>query len=135
MFLDKNYKLILKSYVGFILILSIYYLASRNSDLTYNAMSEWVINYQGGFVRRGLIGEIVFQISKVFNINLRFSFFIIQSLLYLVFYFLIYDLLKNLKPNYFILLSIFSPIFIIFPIVKRRLEEKKVLIFMSYYYQ
>ena len=88
MFLDKNYKLILKSYVGFILILSIYYLASRNSDLTYNAMSEWVINYQGGFVRRGLIGEIVFQISKVFNINLRFSFFIIQSLLYLVFYFL-----------------------------------------------
>ena len=131
MFLDKNYKFILKSYLGFLLIISIYYLASRNSDLTYNAMSEWVINYQGGFVRRGLIGEIVFQISKVFNINLRFSFFVIQSLLYLVFYFLIYDLLKNLKSNYFILLSIFSPIFIIFPIAElEAIGRKEVLIFI-----
>ncbi len=26
--------------------------------------SEWLINYQGGFVRRGLIGEILFQLSS-----------------------------------------------------------------------
>ena len=41
------------------------------SIFNYQAISEWalveiLINYQGGFVRRGLLGEINF-INKVFN--------------------------------------------------------------------
>ncbi len=31
---------------------------------------DWLINYQGGFVRRGLIGEFLFQIHKMINIDL-----------------------------------------------------------------
>ncbi len=132
MFLKKYYKPILRSYIFFISSLSIYYLAGVNSVSTYNAMTEWVINYQGGFVRRGLIGEIIFQISNLFELNLRFCFFILQSFLYIVFYYLIYDLLKHIKPNYFILLAIFSPIFIIFPLAElEAIGRKEVLIFIS----
>ena len=132
MFLKNNYKLFIKLYFSLILFLTLYYLAVRNNDLTYNAMTEWVINYQGGFVRRGLLGEVVFQISNLFNLNLRFSFLIFQSFLYLIYYYLIYSLIKDLKPNYFILLSIFSPIFIIFPVAElEALGRKEILIFIA----
>ena len=132
MFLEKNYKFILKLYISLVIFLSLYYLGGVNVGTTYNAMSEWVINYQGGFVRRGLIGEIIFQISNFFGLNLRFCFLILQSFLYLVFYYLVYDLLKNIKPNYFLILAIFSPVFIIFPIAElEAIGRKEVLIFIT----
>ena len=132
MFLLKNYKLLVKSYIFLIFLLSLYYLAVRNNDLTNNAMTEWVINYQGGFVRRGLIGELIFQVSKILNLNLRFCFLVLQSFLYFIYYYLIYDLIKNLKPNFFIILAVFSPIFIIFPVAElEALGRKEILIFIS----
>ena len=132
MFLAKNYKFILKNYIFILAILSIYYLIVRNNVLSNNAMSEWVINYQGGFVRRGFLGEVIFQISNLFSLNLRFSFLIFQSLLYIFYYILIYNLLKNIKPNYLVILSIFSPIFIIFPIAElEALGRKEILIFIA----
>ena len=131
MFLAKNYKPILKYYFIFLSFISLYYLAVVNANSTYNAMSEWVINYQGGFVRRGLFGEIIFQISNFLNLNLRFSFLVFQSFLYLIFYYLIYDLLKKIKPNYFVLLAIFSPIFIFFPISElEAIGRKEILMFI-----
>ena len=132
MFLEKNYRFILKNYIFVLGVLSIYYLIVRNNVLSNNAMTEWVINYQGGFVRRGFLGEIIFQISNLFNLNLRFSFLILQSFLYTYYYILIYNLLKNIRPNYFILLSIFSPIFILFPIAElEALGRKEILIFIA----
>jgi len=35
----------------------------------YWGITEWLINYQGGFVRRGLRGELVFQLNKCFNLD------------------------------------------------------------------
>ena len=132
MFIDKFYKLILIIYLSLISVLSIYYLMAVNIVSTYNAMTEWVINYQGGFVRRGLIGEIVYQISIFFDLNLRFCFLILQSFLYLIYYYFIYKLLKDLKANYLIILVIFSPIFLIFPISElEAIGRKEVLIFLS----
>ena len=32
--------------------------------------SDWLINYQAGFVRRGLIGEIFYQLSNLFKFRL-----------------------------------------------------------------
>ena len=127
----KNYRLIIALYLFALTLLSIYYLAAVNVVPTYNAMTEWVINYQGGFVRRGLIGELVFQISNLFNLNLRFTFLIFQSFFYLIFYYLIYDLLKNINPNYFVVLAIFSPVFVIFPLAElEALGRKEILMFI-----
>ena len=132
MFIDKFYKLILIIYLSLISVLSIYYLMAVNIVSTYNAMTEWVINYQGGFVRRGLIGEIVYQISVFFDLNLRFCFLILQSSLYLIYYYFVYKLFKDLKANYLIILAIFSPIFLIFPIAElEAVGRKEVLIFLS----
>ena len=132
MFFEKNYKIFLKIYISLISFLSVYYLMGVNIVLTYNAMTEWVINYQGGFVRRGLLGEVVFQISDFFKIQLRFCFLVLQSSLYLLYYYLIYKLLKNIDPNYLIILAIFSPLFIVFPIAElEAIGRKEILIFLS----
>ena len=34
--------------------------------------ADWVINYQAGFVRRGLIGEILFRIYQLTSIHLDY---------------------------------------------------------------
>lgn len=47
---------------------------------TFWHFSEWLINYEGGFVRRGLIGEIILSIYNEFNID-------ISLLLYILCYF------------------------------------------------
>ena len=36
-------------------------------------ISEFLINYQGGFIRRGLTGEILLFISRNFNINIEWT--------------------------------------------------------------
>ena len=80
MFKNKNIN-IFRTYIIFLFLLSSYYLSAVYLSTVNNAMSEWVINYGGGFVRRGLIGEFIFQISSISNVNLRDCFLIFQILL------------------------------------------------------
>ena len=44
--------------------------------------SDWLINYQGGFVRRGLPGEVAFHIAKFFDIKLRVVILLFQIIFY-----------------------------------------------------
>ena len=128
---EKKLKFFILFYFLLISFLSIYFLMGVNIVTTYNAMSEWVINYQGGFVRRGLIGELVFQISSFFNLDLRFCFLVLQSSLYLLYYYLIFNLIKNIKTNFIVLLTLFSPLFIIFPIAElEAIGRKEIIIFL-----
>ena len=45
---------------------------------------DWIINYQGGFVRRGLTGEFLFQIHNLLNFDIDILIFIFVSFLYLI---------------------------------------------------
>ena len=40
-------------------------------DKTPFEIGDWLINYQGGFVRKGFLGEIFFQIIKFSGIVLK----------------------------------------------------------------
>lgn len=40
-----------------------------NPDLNGFCYTEFFINFEGGFVRRGLLGEIIFQLSKNYNLS------------------------------------------------------------------
>jgi len=134
MFNKKNIN-IFKVYIIFLFLLSTYYLSAVYLSTTNNAMSEWVINYGGGFVRRGLIGELIFQISSISNLNLRDCFIIFQILLYFFYYVLIYWLLKDLKKNFLISLAIFSPVFYSFGLYElEALGRKEILMYVFFSY-
>jgi len=36
------------------------------------AFTDWLINYEGGYVRRGLLGQIIYEISNLLNIQIQF---------------------------------------------------------------
>ncbi len=69
--------------------------------------NEWLINYQGGFVRRGLIGEFILHINK-FGVDHRFVilFLGLISLLHIIYN--IIDLIKD-KNIFYRLFIIFNP--------------------------
>ena len=81
------------------------------------AYQELFINYSGGFIRRGLLGELYLIFNNFYQIepNKFFSFIFIVS--YLVTLILYFNLLKKIKDYYLIFIFIaFSPSLILFNI-------------------
>ena len=94
-------------------------------------IGDWLINYQGGFVRRGLIGELILRFSKLSKINPG----IITSYFHIFFYFLFFLFTflsicqqKNLKKY---ILLIFSPFVFYFQIFDYLGGFRKEIIFFS----
>ena len=60
-------------FIGLLIVVFIFQISkfysyySEYSDWQY---ADWLINYQGGFIRRGLIGELLFKIHNYLSINL-----------------------------------------------------------------
>jgi len=94
---------------------------------------EWLINYQHGFVRRGLIGEGIYLISLIFNNNIQITFILIISTVVLFYYYLNYQFVKNIKHNFVTYLIIFSPLFYLFFVVISKIGIKKELILYIFY--
>ena len=113
--------------------MAIFYIFQKHTNLVEWNISEWLINYQGGFTRRGLIGEIVFQISTIFNFEPRKIIFLFQILTYTLYFYLQYSLIKDLKKNFLFILAIFSPIFLLYPLAEVEvLARKEIFLFISY---
>ena len=120
-------------YLSSLFFLGIYYLHYKHSAGSDSSISEYLINYQGGFIRRGLIGEIIFRYSDYFNLNLRFQIFLIQSTVYSIFLILIYNLFKDFKKNVIILFAIYTPIFLLFPIAElESLGRKETFLYVFF---
>jgi hypothetical protein len=94
---------------------------------------DWLINYQAGFVRRGLIGEILFDLSSL-GLNLLWLVFVVQSAIYLAIAYLILRLFFDKQRNISDLLFIFSPAFVfLFPFYDIPGGfRKETLIFLSF---
>ena len=87
-----NFNKYFKIYLLFVLFFTTIQLLFKYEGGTDSTISEWLINYQGGFVRRGLLGELFFQISVKLNIEIRviiviFKFLFTQSISYCFIFF------------------------------------------------
>ena len=131
----KNIKINNKILPFFCLIIfyAIFYLYFKKDVGNDSSISEWLINYNGGFTRRGLGGEINIFISNIFDISLRSSIFYLQSALHLIFIFLLYFYLKNFYLNILQIFALFSPLFLIYPIAEiEALGRKEILLLISF---
>lgn len=79
-------------------------------------IGDWLINYQGGFVRRGLAGELIFYLSSFTDTNPGFYVFLIQSVFYSIFLLFSFLLLKREQNIAAYALLIFSPFLFLFQI-------------------
>ena len=129
----KEYKLIFSIYLSILFVFIVFFLSAVHNSPVNNSMHEWVINYQGGFTRRGFLGEIVFQITQLFNFQLKKGFLILQILLYAGYFYSIYVFFKKIKFNYFFALAIFSPLFFVFSLAElEALGRKDILMFLVF---
>ena len=125
-----------KYYLIYTIILSIFvifFLTIKHNVGNDSSISEWLINYQGGFTRRGLGGELAIFVSKNFNFELRVSILILQIFFHISYLILLFFLIKNMRFNYIQIFSIFTPIFLIYPLAEIEvLGRKEIILFLVF---
>ena len=116
----------------FLSILFFFYLFLKTNlyprDYTY---TEWFINYEGGFVKRGLGGQIALEISNLVQLNLKLSILLVQALGYLIFFYFFYKLIRGIHLNFFWYLIIFSPLLLMYPIFELEALGRKDIFVIS----
>lgn len=128
-----KFNLCFKIYLITLFLFAVFFLFQKYNNSVEWTISEWLINYQGGFTRRGLIGEIVFQFSKIFSITLREMIFTFQVVTYIIFYSLLYKFIRDINKSLLLIFAIFSPLFVIYPIAEVEvLARKEVFVFISF---
>jgi len=91
---------------------------------------DWIINYQGGFVRRGFIGEILFKLYQITSINLDILILIFVILIItLNSYFLIRSI-KYIYNSYINVLIFLSPGFFLYPMMESEIVGRKDILLL-----
>jgi len=117
-------------YLNLLFLFSIIFLIEKHTVGNDSTISEWLINYEGGFTKRGLVGQIIVIIANFFEIGLRQTILYSQIFLIFLYFIFLFNLFKNIAPNKILLFSIFTPVFIIYPIAEIEvLARKEVFIF------
>ena len=131
--LKRNWSNYFQIYVFALIFFGVFFLYSKHDVGNDSSISDWLINYEGGFVRRGLIGELITNFSIMLSLKLRDTILIFQLLFFTSYYFLIILFCKNLLQNRLIILAIFSPIFILYPVAEiEALGRKELIIFLIF---
>ena len=120
-------------YLITLLFFSYFFLYFKHQVGNDSTISEWLINYEGGFTKRGIIGQGTIFISRIFDTDLRWTIFLSQSFFCTVYFFLLWCLLKNLKTNKIINLAVFTPIFILYPIAEIEVLARKEIIVFTFF--
>jgi len=118
-----------KYYLIFVCFSSIFFMSRTYQLDVNNSMGEWLINYQGGFGRRGLLGELFTQISIKLNFPIRKIILYFLNFIFVVYYSLIYLFFRDIKKNKLIIISVLSPLFVLYPLAElEALGRKDILI-------
>ena len=72
-------------------------------------LGDWLINYEGGFVRRGFLGELITNISSLLNLDLINLTYFITIFFYACFIVLLLRLISKANISFLIAIIIFSP--------------------------
>lgn len=120
-------------YLLFLFLFGLIFLFNKHTVGNNWTISEWLINYQGGFTRRGLLGEFAIILASSFDLKIRFIIFFLQTIFYFLFLILIYNFLKDIKLNLLSRLAIYTPIFLLFPLAETEsLVRKETIIFILF---
>lgn len=94
-------------------------------------IGDWLINYQGGFVRRGLIGEGIFRLSAVLGINPDRLVILVHIMCYTVFFGFAFLLLRQQKVLWRYFPLIISPAIFLFQIYDPQGGYRKEILFIA----
>jgi hypothetical protein len=90
---------------------------------------DWLINYEGGFVRRGLVGQICFLLGKLLHVNPLYVVAVIGISCYLIFFLIVWGLLENSSWRWWVYGLLICPATLAFPVISRTAYRKEILLF------
>lgn len=132
-FLNNHFKTIFITYLSFIFLAAIYHLYDKHLGGLDSTISEWLINYLGGFTRRGLIGHLFAIISIEYGFKIRQIILIFQILIYFLLLISIYKYFKNYKKNFIFYLCLFCPLFLTYHVAELEiLARKEIIVFLNF---
>ena len=120
-------------YLLFLFSFSFFFLYHKYLVMNDSTISEWLINYSGGFTKRGLIGQICIWFAENLNLSLRFTIFIFQTIILFVYFCLLFLFFNKINVDKIMLFSIFSPIFILYPLAEIEVLARKELFVFSFF--
>lgn len=94
---------------------------------------DWLINYQGGFVRRGLIGEIILWLSRIFNVRVIVLVVTTQLLVFLLFYVNVFKLVQLSSFTPLNIALVYSPAFMLFAVNDPNGGFRKEVLFLAFF--
>ena len=80
-------------------------------------LGDWMINYQGGFVRRGLPGEVAYLLSRCTKVPLPSLVILMQLLAYGVLLVAVWRLVHRASDALWVRAFVFSPATLAFPVL------------------
>ena len=133
-FFKKNFLNLVVSLLILLLFTHYVYQANKFSNLNNGwLIGDWLINYEGGFVRRGLSGEFFFLLKSFLDVELNRLIFYFQFLISLAFFSLCYLYFANIKLDVFFVCLIFSPTILMFSFYDAfMVSRKELLIYITF---
>ena len=95
--------------------------------------TDWIINYEGGYIRRGLLGEISINFSNFLDLNIKYVFLLIHLSIYLLFHSIFYKFFISFKKNYIFYLLCFSPLVFLYPIATFEAFARKEIFYITFF--
>ena len=130
---EKDFKLN-KFFLKLVFVISLIFISVNFYEMvverSYYEYSDWLINYQGGFTRRGLIGEILYTLYSLTNIRLDLLLYLFVMTLYITFFYFLFKILDKTNLDFLNTLIIFSPLSFIYLATSKTLAgRKEILLF------
>jgi hypothetical protein len=95
------------------------------------ALGDWLVNYEGGFVRRGLWGEIVLQAGRVLHVSPVNLTLLLGVLVYGAIFLLVRALLKSSSWSWWVLAVVVSPCTLAFSAVDKYAGFHKEILYFA----
>ncbi len=94
---------------------------------------DWLVNFQAGFVRRGLCGYLILGLSDFLKLKPNFTVMWIQIAIYIAYMLVLFLLLYRKEINIWFLILLLSPVTLRFTILDPRTVGRKEIILLLLY--
>lgn len=96
-------------------------------------IGDWLINFEAGFVRRGLSGYLILHLSDLLNLAANYTVMWIQALLFSAFMLVLFLIIYKRKIDIWFLIILLSPVTLLFPMYDQSVVgRKEILLFLVF---
>jgi hypothetical protein len=123
----RRYRRLSSIYLSFVAFVTLCYGVLNVLDKNEWVIGDWLINYRGGFVRRGLPGEVVLRAGHMLHLSPMYMVLALQVLTYVAMFYSVWRLLARTSWSAWVLVMLVSPATLAFqvldPLAGLRKEE------------